>query len=179
MTEAATGYPESLVRKHFLFDGREVTVRPIRPQDKEMEQEFVRGLSSESRYYRFMEQLRELSPKKLRYFTEIDYDRHLALIAVVPHDGGEMEVGVARYVAEPGVTGCEFAIVVDDAWRSTGLAGVLMADLIDAARTHGFRTMEGTVLSDNHKMLKFARQLGFRIQPEPGDPKTRRIVLDL
>lgn len=173
------GYPESLVRRHFLFDGREVTIRPVRPQDKSIEQDFIRGLSSESRHYRFMEQLRELSPRKLQYFTEIDYDHHMALIAVVPHDGAEREVGVARYVAEPGKTSCEFAIVVDDAWQSTGLAGVLMADLIEAARTHGFRTMEGTVLTDNHKMLKFARQLGFRIMPEPEDPQTRRIVLDL
>lgn len=179
MNEAATRYPEELVRRHFLLDGREVVVRPIRPQDKEMEQDFVRSLSSESRYYRFMEQLRELSPKKLQYFTEIDYDRHLALIAVVPQDGGEAEVGVARYVSEPGRTSCEFAIVIDDAWRRTGLAGVLMADLIEIARSRGFRTMEGSVLSDNHKMLKFARQLGFRIMPEPGDLQTRRIVLDL
>ncbi|HET9699736.1 MAG TPA: GNAT family N-acetyltransferase [Burkholderiales bacterium] len=179
MNEAATPYPGELVRRHCLLDGREVTVRPIRPQDKQIEQDFVRGLSSETRYYRFMEHLRELSPKKLRHFTEIDYDRHLALIAVVPDDGGEAEVGVARYVSEPGTTICEFAIVIDDAWRRTGLAGVLMADLIEAARKRGFRTMEGTVLSDNHKMLKFARQLGFRIQPEPGDPQTRRIVLDL
>ncbi len=172
-------YPQSLVRKHVLFDGREVTIRPIRPEDKNIEQDFVRGLSRDSRYYRFMEQLNELSPGKLKYFTEIDYDRHMALIAVVTRDGGEAEVGVARYVAEPDSASCEFGIAVDDAWQGTGLAGILMADLMDAARGHGFRTMESTVLTDNHKMLKFARQLGFRVLPEPGDPGTKRIVLDL
>jgi acetyltransferase len=172
-------YPQSLVRRHVLFDGREITIRPIRPEDKGIEQDFVRGLSRDSRYYRFMEQLNELSPRKLKYFTEIDYDRHMALVAVQEQAGRETEVGVARYVAEPGSAACEFAIVVDDAWQGSGLAGVLMAALVEAARAHGFRTMESTVLSDNHKMLKFARQLGFRIAFEPGDPGTRRIVLDL
>jgi acetyltransferase len=69
--------------------------------------------------------------------------------------------------------------VVDDSWRGSGVAGLLMAGLIEAARSHGFRTMEGTVLSDNHRMLKFAGPLGFRIFPEPGDPKSRCVVLDL
>lgn len=179
MNDAATAYPRELVRRHYLFDGREVLIRPIRPEDKDIEQDFVRGLSRESRYYRFMEQLNELSPRKLKYFTEIDYDRHMALIAVVPRDGEQAEVAVARYVAEPGSNACEFGIAVDDAWQGTGLAGILMADLMEAARQHGFRIMESTVLADNHKMLKFARQLGFRIQPEPGDLQTRRIVLDL
>ena len=172
-------YPQSLVRRHTLFDGREVVIRPIRPEDKGIEQDFVRGLSRDSRYYRFMEQLNELSPAKLKYFTEIDYDRHMTLVAVQERAGREPEVGVARYVAAPGSDSCEFAVAVDDAWQGSGLAGALMAVLIEAASGHGFRTMESTVLSDNHRMLKFARQLGFRVSPEPGDPGTRRIVLDL
>lgn len=172
-------YPQNLVRRRHLFNGVPVTVRPIRPQDKDIEQSFVRGLSQDSRYYRFMEQMRELSPDKLKYFTEIDYDRHMALIATVEADGVEKEVAVARYVAAPGSDSCEFAIAVDDGYQGTGLAGMLMASLIESARAHGLRTMEGLVLTDNHKMLKFARQLGFEIRPEPGEPGSRRIVLQL
>lgn len=172
-------YPENLVRRRHLFSGVPVTIRPIRPEDKDIEQSFVRGLSQDSRYYRFMEQMRELSPDKLKYFTEIDYDRHMALIATVEIDGREREVAVARYVAAQGNDSCEFAIAVDDAYQGTGLAGMLMATLIDSARAHGFKTMEGLVLTDNHKMLKFARQLGFEIRPEPGEPGSRRIVLRL
>jgi len=156
-----------------------VTIRPIRAEDKGIEQSFVRGLSQNSRYYRFMEQMRELSPDKLKYFTEIDYDRHMALIATVEGGGGEREVAVARYVAPPGGDSCEFAVAVDDEFQGTGLAGLLMAALIDFARARGFKTMEGLVLTDNHKMLKFARQLGFEIRREPDEPGTRRIVLRL
>ena len=95
-------YPQHLVHPHRLFDGTEVLVRPIRPEDAAIEQDFVRELSEESRYNRFMGQLRELAPRKLKYLTEIDYDQHMALIATVERDGREVEIGVARYVVTPG-----------------------------------------------------------------------------
>ncbi len=64
------------------------------------------------------------------------------------------------------------AITVDDAWQGTGVAGLLMASLIDAARERGFRTMEGLVLKSNRKMLKFAKQLGFKVRTNPADVDT-------
>lgn len=172
-------YPAHLVRTRHLFDGTEVTIRPIRPQDAGMEQEFVRGLSSDSRYYRFMEQLHELSPRKLQYLTTIDYDRHLALVGTVVRDGKEIEIGVARYVINPDGESCEFAIAVDDAWQGSGVAGILMAALMDAARERGLKTMEGSVLASNYKMLKFARQLGFTAHRDIGDCDNVHVVRSL
>ncbi|MBI3140240.1 MAG: GNAT family N-acetyltransferase [Rhodocyclales bacterium] len=169
-------YPEHLIRRHRLFDGTEITIRPIRAQDAPLEQDFVRGLSEEARYYRFMEQMRELSPQELRHLTEVDYDTHMALIGTVERDGREIEIGVARYVANPDGERCEFAIAVADAWQGTGVAGILMAELMDAARARGLKTMEGMVLTSNHRMLKFARQLGFTAHREPGDPETVYVV---
>lgn len=144
-----------------------------------MEQDFVRGLSDDSRYNRFMGQYRELSPGKLQYMTMIDYDRHMALVGTVMHDGREREIGVARYVASPDGVSCEFAIAVDDAWQGSGVAGILMAALIDAARARGLKTMEGFVLAGNHKMLKFARQLGFTAHRDLGDRDTVHVVRSL
>lgn len=172
-------YPEHLVRTRTLFDGTQVVVRPIRPEDAQMEQDFVRHLSDDSRYFRFMVQLNQLSPKKLKYFTEIDYDRHLAFVAVVTREGTQVEIGVARYVSAPGSDRCEFAIAVDDAWQGTGVAGILMFTLMDAAREHGFKTMEGFVLTGNHKMLKFARQLGFELHADLDEPGTVHLVREL
>ena len=172
-------YPSQLVKHHVLFDGTEVTIRPIRCEDSGMEQEFVRHLSADSRYCRFMGTLLELSPKKLQYFTEIDYDRHMAFVVTVMREGKEVEIGVARYVATERPGACEFAITVDDAWQGTGVAGLLMIALQEAARLHGFKTMEGLVLSTNHKMLKFARQLGFRMRREPGEGDTLHMELQL
>lgn len=169
-------YPAHLVRTRHLFDGTEATIRPIRPQDATMEQDFVGQLSDDSRYYRFMEHLRELSPRKLQYLTAIDYDRHMALVATVMRDERELEIGVARYAVNPDGVGCEFAIAVDDAWQGTGVAGILMAALMDAARARGLKTMEGFVLASNHKMLKFARQLGFALHRDISDPDTVHVM---
>lgn len=169
-------YPQHLVHPHRLFDGAEIVIRPIRPQDAAIEQDFVRGLSDDSRYNRFMGQLRELAPRKLQYLTEIDYDRHMALIATVLRDGREVEIGVARYIVTPGSDGCEFAVAVDDAWQGTGVAGLLMLDLIGAARGRELKTMEGFVLSSNHKMLKFCRQLGFECHRDLGEGDTVHVV---
>ncbi|MBN8463970.1 MAG: N-acetyltransferase, partial [Dechloromonas sp.] len=76
-------YPTELVRTRYLFDGSEVLIRPIRPADAPMEQDFVQHLSADSRYRRFMSTMLELPPGKLKYLTEIDYVRHLALVAII------------------------------------------------------------------------------------------------
>lgn len=163
-------YPADLVRIRYLFDGTPVTIRPIRREDAPMEQDFVRHLSPDSRYKRFMSTFQELPPGKLKYLTEIDYVRHLALVAVLQQDGQELEIGVARYVANPSGTSCEFAVTVDDAWQGSGVAGILMLALIDAAKARGMESMEGFILASNYKMLKFARQLGFALHRDPDDP---------
>lgn len=169
-------YPSALVRTRHLFDGTEITIRPIRRDDAPLEQAFVRNLSKDSRYKRFMGTIKELPEAKLRYLTDIDYDHHLALVATVRRDGGEVEIGVARYVVAPDGKTCEFAIAVDDAWQCTGVAGILMLSLIDAARARGLATMEGFVLATNHKMLKFARQLGFTQHFLPEEPGTVHVL---
>jgi acetyltransferase len=172
-------YPHHLIHPHRLFDGSEVVIRPIRPEDAAIEQAFVRGLSDDSRYNRFMGQLRELAPRKLEYLTTIDYDEHMALIATVTRDGGEIEIGVARYVVTPGTASCEFAIAVDDAWQGTGVAGILMLELMAAARSRGLKAMVGFVLASNHKMLKFCRQLGFELHRDVGEGDTISVVKNL
>ena len=172
-------YPAHLVRTRHLFDGTAVTIRPVRPQDAAAEQAFIKHLSKDSRHSRFMGSMRELSPRKLEQFTAVDYDRHMALVATVQRDGREVEIGDARYVMNPDGASCEFAIAVDDAWQGSGVAGLLMAELIDAAQARGLKTMEGLVLASNQKMLKFARQLGFTRHRAGEDWETVRVTRSL
>lgn len=172
-------YPQHLVRQRVLFDGTPVTIRPIRAEDSGMEQDFVRHLSEDSRYFRFMASLRELPPKKLQFFTEIDYDRHMAFVATIVREDKELEIGVARYVATENPGSCEFAVAVDDAWQGSGVAGLLMLSLEAAAREHGFKTMQGMVLATNQKMLRFARKRGFKSHHNPGEADTVYIDLQL
>lgn len=159
-----------------LVDGTPVTVRPIRPDDLPLEAEFVRHLSTETRYKRFLVTVSELPDRKLHYFTEVDQLSHVALAAVAERDGQPAIVGVARYIVMPAGDSCEFAIAVDDAWQGSGLAGILMHALIGVAHSRGLATMEGTVLATNARMLKFTRQLGFRAVRDPEDRDTLRVV---
>jgi len=161
---------------HHEVDGTTVTVRPIRSEDKPLEAEFVRHLSDDARYKRFMATLRELSKAKLDYLTDVDQVGHVALIATVERDGRTTAVGVGRYIVDASGRGCEFSIAVDDAWQGTGLAGILMHELMEIARSRGLATMEGIVLAANAPMLHFARQLGFTLQHDPEDRTVVRVV---
>jgi acetyltransferase len=172
-------YPAQLVQQLTLKDGTPVTIRPIRPQDARIEQDFVRKLSDESRYYRFLGSVRELSPQMLSHFTHVDYDRHMALIAVTGRDGSEIQVGVARYVAESGQRRCEFAIVVADDFRQKGLGTRLMQALMAAARAAGMDVMHGEVLAGNHRMLHLTAKLGFRARFSESDPRMIRVETNL
>ena len=144
-----------------------------------MEQEFVRHLSDDSRYFRFMGSLRELPQKKLKLFTEIDYRRHMAFVATILSEGKELEIGTAHYAVTDKPGTCEFAIVIDDAWQGSGVGGQLMYSLETAAREQGFKVMEGMVLAGNYKMIKFARQLGFKCHRDPGEADIMRVELQL
>jgi acetyltransferase len=172
-------YPSHLVQRLTLRDGTVVTIRPIRPEDADIEQAFVRGLSPQSRYFRFMETVRELSPRMLEHLTRIDYDLHMALIAVTEKDGAEIEIGVARYVIEADRSRCEFAIVISDGWQRRGLGTALLRALMDTARAAGIPTMYGDVLSGNAGMLRLVSKLGFSAQPSEWDPGMTRVSAGL
>jgi acetyltransferase len=163
-------YPTHLIEHVQLPDGTDLTIRPIRPEDAQLEQDFVRGLSEQTKYFRFMQALKELTPEMLVRFTQIDYDREMALIGVVEQKGVEVEVGVARYMSRPGGDSCEFAIVVADDWRTRGIGARLMRSLMENARQRGLRVMEGEVLTANTRMLALMKSLGFRIERDKLDP---------
>jgi acetyltransferase len=161
---------ERLAREHILNDGTRIMIRPIRPEDAVLEREFVNGLSERSRYLRFMYTLKEITPQMLSRFTQIDYDREMALIAIVGTGENEKEIGVARYVEYKDRRGCEFAIVVSDVWQGKGIATELLERLIDVARNRRLEFMEGMVLKENPDMIELARSLGFEDRAVPEDP---------
>lgn len=163
-------YPTHLVTRWQLADGTNVLIRPIRPEDAHLEQTFVRNLSAEAKYFRFMQTLRELSPPMLVRLTQIDYDRELALVAVTQQDGREVELAVARYALNPDGRSAEFALVVADRWQGKGIGGRLLTALMEAAKGRGLRTLVGEVLENNAHMLRLAQHLGFDVGGHPDDP---------
>ncbi|MGE5172090.1 MAG: GNAT family N-acetyltransferase, partial [Rudaea sp.] len=162
-------YPVELIGDVTLADGTVLHVRAIRPEDAALEQEFVNGLSEQSRYYRFFYRLNALTPAMLARFTQVDYDRELALVALADTAGAPAFVGVARYIANPDRTSAEFAVVVADAWQRRGVARILMRGLIVCAKRRGFSHLSGSILRANEPMIAFVRSLGFAIEDDPED----------
>ncbi|MGV3626196.1 MAG: GNAT family N-acetyltransferase [Betaproteobacteria bacterium] len=172
-------YPVHLISTWRSPQGEPVTLRPIRPEDAAIEQAFVRGLSAESRRFRFMDGLRELTPPMLARFTQIDYDREMALIATVLRGGAEIEIGVCRYITHPDDVSCEYAIVIADDWQRRGLGRRMMTQLIAVARTRGLQTMIGHVMGSNRGMLSLCQSLGFVLADDAEDPAVKRVTLAL
>jgi acetyltransferase len=172
-------YPSHLKTGFQAKDGSQVTIRPIKPEDVRIEQQFVKALSAESRYMRFMNTIREVSPAQMARLTQIDYDREMAFVATIEDEDAEKEVGVVRYATSPDGESCEFAIVVADDWQGQGLARRLMGVLIETARGAGLRYMDGDFLAENTRMLAFVASLGFVLSKHPEDPGLKRGVLVL
>jgi acetyltransferase len=173
-------YPSHLVTKRQLPNGTDMVIRPIRPEDAELEQDFVRNLSDQAKYFRFMQAIDELSPQMVARFTQIDYSREMALIAVVQNtEGKETEIGVARYSINPDGRSCEFAIVVADEWQRQGIAHLLMQQLVATARNHGLQIMEGDVLANNYDMLTLVEKLGFVISTSEDSADVEHVVMRL
>src|SRR5512145_418254 len=100
-------HPENLIREHRLADGRTVTIRPIRPDDAKRERDFLTALSAESRYLRFQRWVAAPTDDLVHFLTDVDFERHLALVCVFPRDHEEELVGQARYVANADGKSCE------------------------------------------------------------------------
>jgi acetyltransferase len=172
-------YPVYLVSRWEAPDGTPVTIRPIRPEDADIERDFVASLSPQAKYLRFMGAVNDLTPAMLARFTQVDYDREMALIGVIDENGREVQIAVARYATNPDGVSCEFAIVVSERWQGRGLARHLMLQLISIARDRGLRVMAGHILAANTRMLKLAQSLGFVSEVAAGEPSLRHVRLAL
>jgi acetyltransferase len=172
-------YPAAYRREWPMKGGGLYTIRPIEPDDAEMLQAFVRGLSQESRYFRFASAMPELPARMLARYTLIDYDREMALVAVhrtreATGDGEFVEteriIGVSRYITNPDQTSAEYSLVVSDDYKGQGLGSRLMLSIMEFARAKGLSEIDGLVLANNPNMLRLMTGLGFTVKPFPEDP---------
>jgi acetyltransferase len=160
-------YPAELEGELALRDGTRVPVRPIRPEDATLELDFFRRLSERSRYHRFMQHLPELPPRMLARFTQLDYDRELALVAL--HPQRQQFIAVGRYSPNPDGRTAEFALTVADEWQGKGVGRALLEHLGPTARAAGYEALYGYILAENSGMLELAHHLGFEEVSRGGD----------
>ena len=142
-------------------------IRPLRPDDRQREIAFISALSERSRYFRLFTPLKFLSRHLLDQLMDIDYRQRMAFVATTQQGGAEQFVGVARYgeTDEPGTV--ELGISVADACQRSGIASLLIQQLIRYAQAQGFRRMIGAVLPDNVAMIALARRLAFTVRYDP------------
>ena len=158
-----------------LKDGRPVALRVAGAEDAMAVQRFVRGLSEQSRRYRFFAPVRELSLEQLERLTRSHPPDELALVGEITAETGESRiVALAQYVVcEP--LDAEFAVVVDDAWQRQGLGMQLVGALAEQAARAGVTALSGFVLPDNWPMLSFLARLDCELDAD-SDPNLIRAV---
>ena len=172
-------YPHQLTQHFQLASGATITIRPIRPEDAAMEKDFHNRLSERTKYFRFMQALQELTSEMLVRFTQIDYDREMAFVAITEDETITRELGVGRYLMNPDGISVEFALVVADDSHCLGIGSKLMTTLMQVAKSKGILFFEGEVLIVNKPMLSLVKKLGFAIEPIANDHEVVRVVKDL
>ena len=169
-------YPKELERDEFLPSLGKVRLRPIRPEDADALKALVANLSVEDSRLRFFAPIKFLQPRLLARFTQIDYEREMALV-LLPEGGGSF-LGVVRFVADPDNLSAEFAIMVASDLHRKGIGRLLLTRLIEYARARGLSELVGHVLSENAAMLALAAKLGFTVSATEA-PDVVRVILRL
>lgn len=172
-------YPQELTQHYQLTNGMNITIRPIRPEDAFLEKNFFHRLSERTKYFRFMQALQELTPEMIVRFTQIDYDREMAFVAVTDEENMPSELGVGRYLMNPDGNSVEFALVVADDCHCLGIGSRIMKTLMQTAKQKGIAFIEGEILTVNEPMLSFVKKLGFSIEAIAGENDVVRVVKDL
>ncbi|GAB4347194.1 MAG: bifunctional acetate--CoA ligase family protein/GNAT family N-acetyltransferase [Gammaproteobacteria bacterium] len=163
-------YPKELEDPYRMNNGREVLIRPIRPEDEPEHHVFISRLTPEDIRFRFFGLVREIPHSQMARLTQIDYDREMAFIATGKDSQGNREtLGVVRTATDPDNLRAEFAIVVRSDLKGLGLGKRLLTKMIDYCRSRGTVEMVGQILSDNRRMLSLARSLGFVEHTVPGE----------
>jgi len=171
-------YPEEDESHMVSVDGRRIFIRPVKPEDAPLFTALFKVLSPTTIYYRFFGMLKELKPEMLARFTQIDYDREVALVAIDEDWETDRMLGVARIIGDPdGKTG-EFAVLVGDAWQGQGIGSNLLEKCLSIAEKQGFKTVHGIVLHENKNMLALGKKLGFAIKRDP-DSGCNKLVIHL
>ncbi len=157
----APGFDPAAHWRERLRDGTEVLIRPITKDDGVLERAFIERLSPQSKQNRFHGQYR-IDDAVIRRFTDIDYRRDMAFIALLDAADGEREIGVCRFCISEDNQSCECAVAVSDEWQGKGLGTLLMRHLIAIARQRGIKRMISIELSGNRAMHDLAESLGFK-----------------
>jgi acetyltransferase len=138
-----------------------IFIRPIRPEDAPLMAELFDSLSTRSVYHRFFSPLKRLPHSMLARFTQVDYDREIALVAFKDDTRQDHMLGVARVILERDMKNAEFSVLVADPWQGKGIGAELLKKCLNLAGEKWIERISGLVLAENTQMLSLGKKLGF------------------
>jgi acetyltransferase len=156
-------------------------LRPIRPEDEAMHKEFLQTLDPEDVRMRVFYSKRTMERSELARLVQIDYAREMAFVATAAGPDGQLQtLGVVRAMADPDNIEAEFGVIVRSDLKGSGLGLLLMQKMITYLRAQGTQSLVATVLDYNERMLKLARDLGFKeVSPHDETSDYKAIYLNL
>ncbi|MBN1271589.1 MAG: GNAT family N-acetyltransferase [Candidatus Aminicenantes bacterium] len=166
-------YPEEYVREAKLRDGRQIFLRPIKPEDEPLWFDLLRSCSRESIYYRFRYFFHWDSHEVASRYCFIDYDREIAIVPEIEEGNKRRLLGVGRLVADPDHETVEYAVLIGDEWQNQGLGGILTDYCIEISRDWGLKEMAAITTSDNKRMLAIFQKRGFKLEFDPSSSLVR------
>lgn len=157
-------YPKKYVINWQLKNGKEVILRPIKPEDEPLWLDFLRSLSEESLKYRFFEIIKNISHEVAVRYCNIDYDREIAIVAEITEEGKKKLLGVARLGIEPDGKNSEIAFVLRDDWQSLGLGTKMVDYVLEIAKEMNVKSVYAIMMPDNNRALKLTKKMGFAFE---------------
>ena len=170
-------YPNNWEKEVVTASGQRLLLKPIQPTDEAQYRSFIAAITPEDWRLRFFAPAKNVSQTFIARFTQIDYARSMAFIAVLP-DTGDI-LGVSRLIADPDYVKGEYAVLVRSDLKGQGIGWALMQHLIAYAKAEGLTVLEGEVLAENTQMLGMCRQLGFEVRSDPDDYGLCHVTLPL
>ncbi|MFT6268883.1 MAG: acetyltransferase [Alphaproteobacteria bacterium] len=168
---------------HYMIEEQEVTIRPMSDMDEDMEVNFFNNLSPTTKYFRFMEGIRELSPAMVKQLCDIDGKYAMAFIATIREPDGEKQIGVGRYSRGTYETdseaGVEMALTVADDWQHKGIDKLIMKPLTEYAKNNGIKKLYTFEFAENAAMRHIAKELEMTAKADPLDARLVTYSLEI
>lgn len=157
-------YPSKYISEYILKNGEKAILRPIKPEDEAMEKEMFTKFSERTQKFRFFQLIKDISHDQLVRYTQIDYDREIAIIAELDENGRKVMAGVGRLIADQYNEAAEFAVVIADPWHNQGLGNKFLDYILEIATGRGIHKVYASILFENHIMLHMFRKRGFTMK---------------
>jgi acetyltransferase len=159
-------YPNQATTLALTKTGRPIYIRPLRPSDEPLIEELFKSLSPRSIFFRFLRYWKSVPPEVIAYFTKIDCELNVAMVAFEKREPEDLILGLCGILRKPGSVRGEFAVVVRDEWQGIGVGAELAAASLPAARDLGMKELWGIISPENTTMIAMASKLGFTVRKD-------------